>query len=110
MLKHWLLAARPKTLVASILPVCCGYLLAREQSSLVSPYVGLMCLVYCFAVQVGTNFANDFFDYKKGADAKRSRGPERMVSSGLIKPEHMLLFAFLVLLLGFLIGVLVFDS
>ena len=65
MLKHWLLAARPKTLVASILPVCCGFLLAREQSSLVSPYVGLLCLFYCFAIQVGTNFANDFFDYKK---------------------------------------------
>ena len=109
MLKHWLLAARPKTLVASILPVCCGFLLAREQSPLVSPYVGLLCLFYCFAVQVGTNFANDFFDYKKGADANRSHGPERMVSSGLIKPEHMLLFAFLVLLLGFLIGVTIME-
>ena len=106
MLKHWLLAARPKTLVASILPVCCGFLLAREQSPLVSPYVGLLCLFYCFAVQVGTNFANDYYDAKKGTDTVNRKGPKRMVQAGLIEPNTMKKATFYTFLLAFFVGVL----
>ena len=98
MLKYWLLASRPKTLVASILPVMAGFLLAYEQSSNVSKEVGLLCLLYCLLVQIGTNLANDYFDFKKGADSKRDRAPTRMVSNGSIKPHTMFLAFCLVFL------------
>ena len=68
MLKHWLLASRPKTLVASLLPVVAGFLLAYDQSPDVSKVTGILCFLYCLLVQIGTNFANDYFDFLKGAD------------------------------------------
>ena len=46
MLKYWLLASRPKTLVASLLPVVAGFLLAYEQSPNVSKVTGILCLLY----------------------------------------------------------------
>ena len=45
MLKHWLLASRPKTLVASLLPVVAGFLLAYEQAPNVSKVTGILCLL-----------------------------------------------------------------
>ena len=89
MLKYWLLASRPKTLVASLLPVVAGFLLAYEQSPNVSKVTGILCLLYCLLVQIGTNFANDYYDFLKGADDRRENAPQRMVSSGLIKPKVM---------------------
>jgi 1,4-dihydroxy-2-naphthoate octaprenyltransferase len=40
-------------------------------------------------IQVGTNFANDYFDWKKGADAQDRLGPLRVTQAGLVKPETM---------------------
>ena len=110
MLKNWLLASRPKTLVASILPVMAGFLLAYEQSSNVSKEVGLLCLLYCLLVQIGTNLANDYFDFKKGADAKRENAPTRMVSNGSIKPHTMFLVFCLVFLISFGVGIYIMES
>ena len=110
MLKDWLLASRPKTLVASLLPVVAGFLLAYEQSDFVSKGVGMLCLLYCLLIQVGTNFANDYFDFVKGADSKRDRAPVRMVSSGIIKPRTMLIASCLVFLLSFAVGVYIMLS
>ena len=73
MLKHWLQTSRPKTLVASFLPVVAGFLLAYEQSPMVSKLVGFFCLLYCLLIQIGTNLANDYFDYIKGADSKKRK-------------------------------------
>ena len=110
MLKHWLLASRPKTLVASLLPVVAGFLLAYEQSVSVSWEIPLLCLVYCSMVQIGTNFANDYFDFIKGADFKRDNAPKRMVSSGLIKPRAMLVALILVFLVSFVVGIYIMEA
>jgi 1,4-dihydroxy-2-naphthoate octaprenyltransferase len=110
MLKHWLLATRPKTLVASILPVTAGFLLAYEQSHDVSFYTGFLCLVYCVMIQVGTNFANDYFDFLKGADNNRENAPQRMVSAGLVQPKVMLAATCLVFVVGFIVGIFVMES
>ena len=61
-------------------------------------------------IQVGTNFANDYFDFVKGADSKRDRAPVRMVSSGIIKPRTMLIASCLVFLLSFAVGVYIMLS
>ena len=46
-------------------------------------------MVAALLIQIGTNFANDYFDYQKGADTKDRLGPIRMVQSGAISPEAM---------------------
>ena len=40
-------------------------------------------------IQIGTNFANDYFDFLKGADTKKRMGPVRATASGLVKPKTM---------------------
>ena len=110
MLKYWLLASRPKTLVASLLPVVAGFLLAYEQSPDVSKVTGILCLLYCLLVQIGTNFANDYYDFLKGADDRRENAPQRMVSSGLITPKVMFVATCLVFCLSFTVGIYIMES
>jgi len=104
MLKYWFLAIRPKTLIASILPITAGFLLAQQKSDEVSLLVAALCLVYCLLVQVATNLANDYFDHQKGGDDIRELGPDRMVSSGRLKPKSVLAVACFILLLSFFVG------
>ena len=104
MLKYWFLAIRPKTLIASLLPITAGFLLAKQKSDEVSLLVAALCLVYCLLVQVATNLANDYFDYQKGGDDIREFGPDRMVSSGRLKPKPVLVVACFILLASFFVG------
>ncbi len=104
MFRHWFLAIRPKTLIASVLPVTGGTILAYRKTDEISLSVAILCLLYCLLVQVGTNLGNDYFDYMKGADKNRKLGPERMVSSGKIKPQHVLNATIFSLFLSFILG------
>ncbi len=47
----------------------------------------IVCLITALSVQIGTNIANDYYDFKKGADTKDRIGPTRVTQAGLIKPE-----------------------
>jgi 1,4-dihydroxy-2-naphthoate octaprenyltransferase len=53
---------------------------------------GIGALVVAVAMQLGVNFANDYSDYVRGADAKRV-GPVRAASSGVVDPQHVRLAA-----------------
>jgi len=57
-----------------------------------------------FCIQIGTNFANDYFDFKKGTDANRRFGPERMTQSGRISAHQMKLAFILMFSLAFFSG------
>ena len=87
MIKPWILAARPKTLVASFAPVLVGAFLAKENTGFFDFLPLALCLIFALLIQIGTNFANDYFDFQHGADTKERIGPARMVSSGLISPK-----------------------
>lgn len=50
----------------------------------------LAALVGALAIQIGTNFCNDYFDFRQGADTTQRKGPTRAVQAGLIPPEAML--------------------
>ncbi|MDR1281911.1 MAG: 1,4-dihydroxy-2-naphthoate octaprenyltransferase, partial [Opitutaceae bacterium] len=52
--------------------------------------VAAACLGFALLVQVGTNFANEYFDFMKGADAPGRVGPRRAVAAGLVSPRAML--------------------
>jgi len=87
-LRHWLSAARPKTLPAAAVPVCVGGALAAA-AGVFNLLPWLLCLLFALLIQVGTNFANDYYDFVKGADDHRRIGPARAVASGWLSPAAM---------------------
>jgi len=99
----WLEATRPRTLPAAVSPVLVGTALAaREGGARIGPAVA--CLGFALLVQVGTNFANDYYDFLKGADTEERVGPRRAVASGLIAPAVMRRAMIGVFAAAFLVG------
>ncbi len=82
----WILAIRPKTLPAAIAPVLIGTAMAFGDGLFHAPSA-LMALSAALCIQIGTNLANDYFDFKKGADTADRKGPMRVTQAGLIKPQ-----------------------
>jgi len=84
----WVAGARPRTLPASVSPVLVGTAAAAADGPVVAWRAGAALLV-AVALQVGTNYANDYSDGRRGTDARRA-GPLRLVASGLKAPEAVL--------------------
>jgi 1,4-dihydroxy-2-naphthoate octaprenyltransferase len=105
----WLLASRPKTLLAAVVPVMVGSALAISMKKFFLPYsiVALLCSIL---IQVGTNFTNDLYDFLKGSDTVKRKGPRRVLATGLISVTEMRNAIILVFGLTFLLGLyLVFS-
>ncbi|MEN8374190.1 MAG: 1,4-dihydroxy-2-naphthoate polyprenyltransferase [Gemmatimonadota bacterium] len=79
----WILAARPRTLPAAVAPVLVGTGLAASHGALARG-PALAAMAGALLIQVGTNFANDYFDFHKGADTDARVGPVRAVHAGLL--------------------------
>jgi len=86
--RAWLLAARPQTLPAGISPVVIGTGLAVA-ADVFAPLPAAAALVGALLIQIGTNFANDYYDAAKGADSPDREGFTRVTASGLIEPERV---------------------
>lgn len=99
----WLLAARPKTLAAGITPVIMGAVMAFDVGAFHAPAV-LCCALGALLIQIGTNYANDYFDFVKGTDTAERVGPTRATQAGLVTPRQMLLATILVFGLAFIPG------
>lgn len=84
----WLMAIRPKTLPAAVAPVLVGTAMAWSAGAF-SPLPALAALVAALLIQIGTNLANDYFDYVQGADVAGRKGPTRVAQSGLISLPHL---------------------
>ncbi|MBF0475719.1 MAG: 1,4-dihydroxy-2-naphthoate polyprenyltransferase [Deltaproteobacteria bacterium] len=103
-LKNWALAARPKTLWAAVSPVIIGTAMAFEAGRghwLSAVMAGIGAIL----IQIGTNFANDYFDYLHGADKGERLGPVRLTQAGLVKPAAMKTAFIVAFALAFLVGV-----
>jgi 1,4-dihydroxy-2-naphthoate octaprenyltransferase len=87
-LKIWIQAARPKTLWAGVAPVLIGAALAKGDGVFHAVSV-LLALAGAILVQVGTNYCNDYCDFKKGADTAQRVGPVRATQAGLVTPRAM---------------------
>jgi 1,4-dihydroxy-2-naphthoate octaprenyltransferase len=85
--RAWLLASRPATLPAAAVPVLVGTAVAIMQGARFRPLVFAATLVSALLIQVGTNFANDYSDFHRGADHAGRLGPVRVTQSGLISAE-----------------------
>jgi len=82
----WLLASRPKTLSAASVPVVVGTACAQASGEVrIGPALAALGGALC--LQIGANFANDVYDYEKGADTSERLGPIRAVQAGLLEPS-----------------------
>jgi len=99
----WFEATRPRTLPAAVAPVLVGTALAIRADAFVPP-AALACLGFALLIQIGTNFANDYYDFVKGADTAERVGPRRAVASGLVKPGTMKLVTALTFAAAFAVG------
>lgn len=101
--QYWILASRPKTLPAAVVPVMVGSALAIQQGKFYPIYstIALLCSLF---IQIGTNFTNDLYDHLKGADTEKRKGPIRVLSAGLISAKEMKSAIILVFGLTFILG------
>ena len=84
----WILASRPKTLSAAAVPVLVGTACAASRGP-VKWGPAVASLLGALLLQIGANFANDVFDYEKGADTAERLGPTRAVQAGLLSARAM---------------------
>ncbi len=84
----WIEATRPRTLPAAVSPVLVATGLVLRDGGF-NAAAALICLVFALLIQIGTNFANDYYDFTKGADTAERVGPRRVVAAGLIAPAVM---------------------
>ena len=101
----WLLAARPATLPAAVVPVIVGTAAALHGGHALSLGPFVAALLAALLIQIGTNFANDVFDFRRGADTPDRLGPLRVTQSGLVTARQVLLATYLTFGAAGLIGV-----
>src|SRR4051812_11400339 len=94
---------RPRTLPAAVAPVIVGSALAAHDGRFNAAPAAL-CLAFALLVQIGTNFANDYYDFVKGADTAARVGPRRAVAAGLVSPPTMRRAMWAVFAAAFLAG------
>ena len=82
-LKAWILAIRPRTLPAAASGVVMGSALAWRDG-LFRIDAALACLFAALLLQVGSNLANDVFDFERGTDTPERLGPTRVTQAGLL--------------------------
>ena len=102
-LQSWILASRPKTLLASVVPVVTGTALAISENKFVLLY-SIIALLCSMLIQIGTNYVNDLYDFLKGADNEKRKGPERVLASRWITVTEMKIASVLVFLTSFILG------
>jgi 1,4-dihydroxy-2-naphthoate polyprenyltransferase len=103
-LSTWFLAARPRTLPAAASPVIMGMALAYDDGAF-HLWSALAALVGALLIQIGTNFANDYFDHEKGVDTDYRSGPIRATQAGLVSPREMITAAGVVFGAAILVGI-----
>src|SRR5512139_3964646 len=93
----WIAGARPRTLPAAVVPVLVGTACAVRDTGDwnhgIIVWRSVAAMIVSLAIQVGTNYANDYSDGIRGTDAVRV-GPIRLVASGLASPSAVKRAAF----------------
>lgn len=95
MMNPWLLASRPRTFGAAIIPVLAGTALAASDD--LQPLVTALIVACAVLIQTATNFFNDAIDHAKGADTVDRLGPTRVTSSGMLSGRQVITGALLCL-------------
>ncbi|MEN0058891.1 MAG: 1,4-dihydroxy-2-naphthoate octaprenyltransferase [Bdellovibrio sp.] len=103
--KSVLLAFRPKTLTAALVPCLAGTALVKAIGLSWDGWVLFYALLASFLIQIGTNLVNDAVDFKKGADTEKRIGPQRITQAGILSSGQVMALGSLCFLLAVLCGV-----
>lgn len=99
-LGQWILAFRPKTLTAAVVPIFVGSAVA-EISQI---WIAALALAASLFIQIATNLVNDSKDFIKGADQSDRIGPRRVTQSGTFSPQAVMAGAYFFFALAVLVG------
>ncbi len=99
----WWMATRPFSFTASVVPVVLGAVLAAYDGYF-DLWLFALALVGSVLIHAGTNLANDYYDWKKGADTPESLGPNRALQEGVLTPQQVFWGALVCFAIGSLIG------
>lgn len=99
--------AAPHTWVASIMPVLFASVLALNVQGTIHVLNLFLLLMICILMQSAVNSFNDYFDYIKGTDTVEDRLEESdsVLVYNDIDPKHVLLYAIILLIMAFLLGI-----
>lgn len=88
-----LLAFRPKTLTAALVPcvAATAFVVARDLP--MAPWIFWCALASAMFIQIGTNLVNDAADFQKGADTAERVGPRRITAAGVLAPRTVWILA-----------------
>ncbi len=100
----WVMAARVRTLPASVAPVLVGTSLALGAGHF-RPLAFVAALLGAIFIQVGTNLSNDYSDARRGADTEDRLGPVRVTAGGLVPPGRVLFATYVTFGLAILCGI-----
>jgi len=84
----WILAIRPRTLPAAAAGVVMGSALAWRDGFF-QLNAALACLLTALLLQIGSNLANDVFDFERGTDTPERLGPVRVTQAELLTPSQV---------------------
>ena len=84
----WMMAIRPPTLTAAVVPVAVGTGVAIHDG-VRAPLAALAALIGALALQAGANLANDLSDFRRGADTEARLGPIRVTQRGLLTERQV---------------------
>lgn len=103
-LKSWINAARVRTLPLAISGILTGCAMAYQNNGL-NITVAVLAIITALFIQIFSNFANDFGDFKKGTDNEQRIGPARTMQSGLITVSQMKTAMIIVVALSLISGI-----
>lgn len=104
-MKHWLLAFRPKTLTAAVVPIVVGTTLVFAMGYPVQHWISLCALLSSLFIQIGTNLINDAMDFKKGADTEKRIGPSRITQQGHAQFKSVFALGIIFFVLALILGI-----
>jgi len=101
----WLMAARPVSFTASVIPVLVGTAIAADHSF--DAVLFALALAGAVAIHAGTNLVNDYFDHIKGTDTADALGPSGVIQRGLLSPRAVLAGGVAAFVAGAAIGLVI---
>lgn len=104
-LKPWLLALRPKTLTAALVPIVVATALVKATGHEIKWWVSISALFASFFIQIATNLINDAIDFDKGADTETRTGPQRVTQTGLLSRKQVMTGGFICLAAALALGI-----
>lgn len=110
MIHAGLLAARPKTLPAAVVPVWAGCVLAWKLTGQMHWGLAWATLLGALSIQIATNFFNDAIDAQKGSDTEKRLGPKRVTASGMMSVKSVMILGGVFLALALVCGLVLFQA